>query len=218
MLYELLPFGRVVPEQASRAEDGVAHLLTVEVRERETVAFAGELVVRGYGVAQATRFANDRQGAIAHGDHLGETARLKEGGHEEHVGAGIHALRERRVKLDASGHLAGVDRLVPAQGVFVVGVARAQDCHLDASFKDALKAVHDQIHAFLPGETRDHNHKGTVVAYFEPQLFLNGLLAERLARHVVDRIRCGNALVMCRVVACYVDAVDDAVQNILTAA
>ena len=69
----------------------------------------------------------------------------------------------------------------------------------------------------MPGEARNHNHEGTVVSYLKPQLFLNGLLAKRLARHVFYRVGCCDALVVCRIVAHHVDAVDDAVQDILTA-
>ena len=218
MLYELLPLTGFIPEQTRRAEDGVAHLFTVEVRKREAIAFAGELVVRGYRVAQAARFANDGQGSVAHGDHLGEAARLEERRHEEHVRACVHALRKRGVEFDTRCHLAGIDRLVPAQRVLVVCVASAEDSHLDPTFEDALKAVHDQIHALLPGQTRDHDHKGTVVAHFEAQLLLDSPLADRFARHIVDRVGRGDALVVCRVVARNVDAVDDAVQDVLAAA
>ena len=57
--------------------------------------------------------------------------------------------------------------MIPAQGIFVVGIARAQNCHLNTTVEDTLKAVHDQIHTLLPGEARNHNQEGTVVSYFE---------------------------------------------------
>ena len=46
---------------------------------------------------------------------------------------------------------------------------------------------------------------------------MNGLLAKRLARHVFYRVGCSDALVVYRIIARHVDAVDDAVQDILTA-
>ena len=69
--YKLLPFAGLVPEQTRRAEDRIAHFLTIEVRERKTGTFSRVLVVRGYGVAQTAGLADDGQGAIAHGNHLG---------------------------------------------------------------------------------------------------------------------------------------------------
>ena len=69
--YKFLPYAGLVPEQTCRAEDRIAHFLTVEMCERKTGAFPRVLVVWGHGVTQAPGLANDGQGAIAHGNHLG---------------------------------------------------------------------------------------------------------------------------------------------------
>ena len=90
--YQLVPGIAIVPEQAGGTEDGVAHLLAVEVRKGEARSLAGVLVVRTHGIAQAARLSNHGQRAVAHGNHLGEAARLEKRGHEEQIRAGVHAL------------------------------------------------------------------------------------------------------------------------------
>ena len=124
------------------------------------------------GVLEATGFAHDGQGAVAHGDHLGQAARLEKRWHEEHVGARVHALRERRIELDAGCHGAGVFPLEVAQGVLVVGVAGAQNGHLNTTGQNAVECIRDQIEALLAGQARDHNHERAVVADLKAKLLL----------------------------------------------
>ena len=71
---EFVPFIAVVPEQACRAEDGVAHLVSVEVGEGEARALAGELVVGDHRVLEAAGLADHRERAVAHGDDLRQAA------------------------------------------------------------------------------------------------------------------------------------------------
>ena len=165
---QLIPRLAVIPEQARRAEDRVAHLVAVKVGKREARALTSELVVRNNGVLQATGLAHDGQGAVAHGDNLRQAAGLKLRRHQEHVGGGVHALRQRRVKLDARGHGAGVLVLEVAQAVLVVAVASTQNGHLHTAGQDAVERVHDQVHTLLARQTRDHHHKRAVVANLEP--------------------------------------------------
>ena len=191
----MVPGVTVVPEQACRAEHGVAHLVAVKVGKREARTLAGKLVVRLHGVLQATGLAHDGQGAVAHGDDLRQAAGLKLRRHQEHVGGGIHALRQCRIELDACGHGAGVLVLEVAQAVLVVAVAGTQHGHLHAAGQDAVERVHDQVHAFLARQARDHHHERAVVANLEPQLLLQLGLAHGLAGTVVNRVVGGNALV-----------------------
>ena len=146
---QLVPSIAVVPEQACRAEHGVAHLVAVKVTKREARALAGKLVIRDHRVLQATGLANNRQGTVAHGDDLRQAAGLKLRRHQEHIGSGIHTLRQRRIELDACGHGAGVLVLEVTQAVLVVAVAGAQHRHLHAAGQDAVERVHDQVHALL---------------------------------------------------------------------
>ena len=215
---QLVPCLAVIPEQACRAEHGVAHLVAVKVAKREARALAGKLVVRLHGVLQAAGLAHDGQRAVAHGDDLGQAAGLKLRRHQEHIGGGIHALRQRRIELDARGHGAGVLVLDIAQAVLVVAVAGAQHRHLHAAGQDAVERVHDQIQALLARQARDHHHKRAVVANLEAQLFLQFGLAHGLAGTVLHGVVSGNALVGRRVKARDVDAIQNALQRVGTLA
>ena len=208
--YQLVPGIAVVPEQACRAEHGVAHLVAVKVAKREARALAGKLVIRNHSVLQTTGLAHDGQGTVAHGDDLRQAAGLKLRRHQEHVGCGIHTLRQRRIELDACGHGAGVLVLEVSQSVLVVAVASAKHRHLHAAGQNAVERVHDQVHALLARQARDHHHKRTVVANLEPQLFLQLRLAHGLAGTALNRVVGGNALVGRRVKACHVNAVQNA--------
>ena len=57
-----------------------------------------------HSVRQATRFTHHRDRAIAHANHLCQTARLKHGRHKDHVAAGIDEVAEGLVerKIEAS--------------------------------------------------------------------------------------------------------------------
>ena len=200
------------------AEDGVGHLVAVEVCERESSARACELVVRRDGVLQAAGFAHDGQGAVAHGDHLRQAAGLEQGRHEEQIGARVHALGQRGVELDARGHGSGVLALEVAQRVLIVGIAGAEHGHLDTAGKDPVERVRDQVHALLAGESRDHDHEGAVIADLQTEFLLQTGLANGLAGTVAGGELRGDALVGGGVEAHGIDAVDDALQNRCAAA
>ena len=171
-----------------------------------------------HGVLQATGLAHNGQGAVAHGDNLRQATGLKLRGHQEHIGGGVHALRKRRVKLDTRRHGAGVFVLEVAQAVLVVAVAGTQHGHLNATGQDAVERVHDQVHALLSRQARDHHHKRAVVANLEPQLLLQLCLAYGLPRAVINRVVGGNALVGRRIKTHNVNAVEDTLQSVRTLA
>ena len=171
-----------------------------------------------HGVLQATGLAHNGQGAVAHGDDLRQATGLKLRGHQEHIGGGVHALRKRRVKLDTRRHGAGVFALEVAQAVLVVAVAGTQHGHLNATGQDAVERVHDQVHALLSRQARDHHHKRAVVANLEPQLLLQFGLTYGLPRAVINRVVGGNALVGRRIKTHNVNAVEDTLQSVRTLA
>ena len=171
-----------------------------------------------HGVLQATGLAHNGQGAVAHGDDLRQATGLKLRGHQEHIGGGVHALRKCRVKLDTRRHGAGVFALEVAQAVLVVAVAGTQHGHLNATGQDAVERVHDQVHALLSRQARDHHHKRAVVANLEPQLLLQLGLAYGLPRAVINRVVGGNALVGRRIKTHNVNAVEDTLQSVRTLA
>ena len=171
-----------------------------------------------HGVLQATGLAHNGQGAVAHGDDLRQATGLKLRRHQEHIGGGVHALRKRRVKLDTRRHGAGVFALEVAQSVLVVAVAGTQHGHLNATGQDAVERVHDQVHALLSRQARDHHHKRAVVANLEPQLLLQLGLAYGLPSTVINRVVGGNALVGRRIKTHNVNAVEDTLQSVRTLA
>ena len=171
-----------------------------------------------HGVLQATGLAHNGQGAVAHGDDLRQATGLKLRRHQEHIGGGVHALRKRRVKLDTRRHGAGVFALEVAQAVLVVAVAGTQHGHLNATGQDAVERVHDQVHALLSRQARDHHHKRAVVANLEPQLLLQFGLAYSLPCTVINRVVGGNALVGRRIKTHNVNAVEDTLQSVGTLA
>ncbi len=61
---------------------------------------AGALI---HGIRQAAGGAHDGHGAIAQAVHLVEPARLVTAGHQEHIGAGFDAVRQRIVVTDVHG-------------------------------------------------------------------------------------------------------------------
>ena len=212
VLHQLIPCCVVVPVQACPAEHRVAHLVAVEVREREARALAGELVVGGHGVAETARLAYHGQGAVAHGDHLREAARLEERRHEEHVGAGIHAMREGVVECDARS--AGARILIGEVAHRLLVIAGAEHGHLHAAGKDAVERVRDEVHALLAGEARDHDHERPVVAHLEAELFLESGLAGLLARHICRGVVGMNHRVGRRVPGVGIDAVQNAGKHV----
>ena len=208
----------IIPEQARAAEHGVAHLVAVEVGEREACALARHVVVGRHGVPEAARLANHGQGSVAHGDHLGEATGLKEARHEEQVRAGVHALGERGVELDARAHLTRVLALEVAQRILVLVVSRAEHRHLHAAGEDAVERVGHEVHALLAREARDHRHERAVIADLEPQFLLQCSLARGLTGEVLGRVRGCDRLVGGWVPGVHVDAVHDALQGLATAA
>ena len=73
-LYHRLPSIRFVIEYLFRIENGIEHLIRIVVCKREAGALAGKLVVRLYGVLESAGLAHERQGTIAHRNHLCQTA------------------------------------------------------------------------------------------------------------------------------------------------
>ena len=119
--------------------------------------------------------------------------------------------------MDVCRHLAGVHAFEPAQRILVVAVAGTEHGHLDAACQDTLERVGDEVHSFLPGQARNHDHQRAVIADLEPQLFLNRRLAGSLAAHILGGERRGDARIACGVVLLDVDAVHDAREHVLAA-
>ena len=200
------------------AADGVQHVVCVVVEEGEAVAVIRELVVGEHGVAQAAGLAHDRYGAVAHGDHLGEAAGLELAGHEEHVRAGVDAVRQLVIHRKARGDAARILALRPGEEVRVLGLAHAQHDELDAGGHEFADDALDEVEALLVGQAGDDAHDGDQGIHGEAQLLLEFLLAVLLAAEVVGIVLRVDHRVLLRRVLVDVDAVEDAGQLVAAGA
>ena len=66
--------------------------------EGEAVGGSGRPGLVDHGVGQAAGGADDGDGAVAHGDELGEPAGLVKAGDQQHVGRGVDAVGELESK------------------------------------------------------------------------------------------------------------------------
>ena len=214
----VVPCVVVIPEKTCAAEDGIAHLIAVEVGEGESGALTSLIVVRDDGILQTAGLANDGKGAVTHGDHLGQTTWLEERRHQEHIRAGVHALGQGGIELDASRHLAGVFGSEVAKRVLVLVITGSENGDLNAVRQDAVERIGDKVHALLAGEARDHGHKRLVVANRKAQLLLKLRLADGLAGAIGNAEVLGDRGVGLGVEVVGVDTVDDALKGLAAAA
>ena len=200
------------------AAHGVQHVMRVVIEEGEAVALVGELVVGEHGVAQAARFARDRHGTVAHGDHLGKAARLELAGHEEHVAARVDAVRQLVVHRKARRQPPRILALRPGEQVGVFRFAHAEHDELNARRHQLADDALDEVEALLIGQAgNDANQRNGRIdgqAEFLLQLRLTGFLAAEVIRIVV-RV---NLRIFRRIVIVHVDAVENAHQLILARA
>ena len=194
------------------AADDVEHIVGVIVEEAEAVARAVGFVVGQHGVPQAAGFPNDGQGAIAQGNHLAQAAGLKLRGHEEHVRAGVNAVGQRAVHLEAGGYPAGVLLLGPAEQVHILGIAHAQHHQLHVFIHDFADDPVHQVQALLIAQAADDGDDGRFRLHIQAQFHLQGALAFGLAAQIVHRVTGGNEGIVFGVVLHHVDAVEHAGQ------
>ena len=186
------------------------HVVRVVVEEGEAVALVGELVVGEHGVAQAAGLADDRHGAVAQGDHLGQAARLELAGHEEHVRAGVDAVCQLVVHRKARRQTARVLALRPGEQVGVLRFAHAQHDQLDAGVHQLADDALDQVKALLIGQAGDDAHDRRIRVDVQAQLLLQLLLAVLLAAQVIRIVVRVDHRILRRIVIVHVDAVEDA--------
>ena len=192
------------------AADGVQHVVRVIVEEREAVALVGELVVGEHGVAQAAGLARDRHRAIAHGDHLGEAARLELAGHEEHVAARVDAVRQLVVHREARRQPTRILALRPREQVGVFRLAHAEHDELNTGRHQLADDALDQVKALLVGKAGDDAHQRHGRVNRQAELLLQLRLAGLLAAEVIRIVVRVNLRVLRRIVIVHVDAVEDA--------
>ena len=95
--------------------------------ELEAGAFAGADIVGFDGVVEAAGGADDGDGAVLERVDLVEAAGFVARGHEEHVGAGLDAVRHLIVVSDLDGEAAGILADETAEEILVILVSGAED-------------------------------------------------------------------------------------------
>ena len=195
------------------AAAGIVQLVGAVAREGEAVALAEGAVVDG--VAQTAGLADDGRRAVTAGDHLGQTAGLTLGRHDEGVCAGIDLLRQGRLEADVGAYAARVTAAQVGEEVLVLALAAAQDDQLDAAVHEAVGHALHEIEALHADHAADHCKDGAAVLV-EAELILQSLLALCLALfEVVDIVVEGDVGVGGRVVGLHVDTVQDAAELVL---
>ena len=185
VVHKHIPAASVKPEEVDCVLNGEQHLVSVVVSEREAIALAGVLVIGPYAVPEAAGLADDGQGPVTHGDHLGKSAGLEQAGHKQHIGAGVHTVAQSLVEGDAGAHTAGILPGVVAEHILVLSVARAENCELDWLIQHLLDNAVYEVHTLLLGQAADHNNEGQSVVYLKAELALKIALALELAGHIL---------------------------------
>ena len=212
MVHEVVPVGLVVIGVLCVAA-GLIQLVGAVAREGEAVALAHGGVVDG--VPQAAGLADDGRRAVAAGHHLGQTAGLALGRHDEGVGARIDLLREGGLEADVSAYAARMTGAQVGEEALVLVLAAAEDDQLDAAVHQTVGDTLHEVEALHAHHAADHGKDGAAVL-IEAELLLQGLLAGRLALFkVVDAVVEGDAGIGGGVVGVHIDAVEDAAQLIL---
>ncbi len=178
--------------------------------EAEAVAFAGILVVGTDGVAQAAGFADERQGAVAHGGELGEAAGFEEGGHEEEVGGGEDAAVGGVVEGEAGGPAGVAEGEVAEEGAVPV-FAVPHDDELQVGGEHFVGDADEEVEPLLAHEAGDDGDERRFAPDGEAEAFLEAEFVFPFAVEAVGgAVPAEEAAIGGRVVGARVDAVEDA--------
>ena len=186
------------------------HVMCVIGGERESVALAGELVVRMNGVLQTAGLADEREGAVPHRDHLRQSARLKQRRHEQQVAACIDLVCQIAVEHDIRRDLVRRPSLCAQEHLLVSVVAGAEYDQTDVQTEDIAQNTLNQIQTLLADQTSDHADDQRVVvcletAHLEQTVAVLFLVLERFDRVILEEVRVG-----LRIKLLDVQTVDDA--------
>ena len=163
------------------------------------------------GVVQAARLTHHGDSTVAAGDHLGETAGLGLGGHEEDIGGGVDLLGQGAVVGDEGADSLGEVLLQLAEVALILPLARTQhhELCLGVDLQHVTEHTRDDVHALMGGEAGDNRHDGGVLVLGEAVLLLEGQLILDLTRHVLGGEGEGDLGVGGGVVVDLIDAVED---------
>ncbi|CCC96390.1 protein of unknown function [Azospirillum baldaniorum] len=166
------------------------------------------------GVGEASGAADQRQGAVLQGVHLGQAAGLRPRGDQEQVGAGLDAVGQRLVVADAHA-----DRLrVPGGEVAEAGLQRrfaaAENGELAAPGDPLRRRLQNQIQPLVTGQAADHRGQRGVRPAVQAEGRLEVGLAQVLAAEVRSAVAGGDVRVDGGVPDVIVHTVEDAGQRL----
>ena len=128
--------------------------------ELEAGAFAGADIVGLDGVVESADGADDGNGAVLERVDLVEAAGFVARGHEEHVGAGLDAVRHVIVVSDLDGEAARILADETAEEILVILVSGAENDDGNILVRQAVGGEGDEIEALLGGKARDDADDG----------------------------------------------------------
>ena len=195
--------------------NGQIQILRLIIRKREAVADAVKILIGAHGVLEAARLVDDRHGAVAHGHHLRQAARLKPRGHQVHIRAREHGAGRRLVVIAGETELPRPLRLRPVEILNVLRVALAEHDELNAHIHQLRQNLADQLDALLLNQPRDAGQQRPLALLIQPEQALDLALAARLAGSILDGEVIRHERVALRVVMRHVDAVEDAVELVI---
>ena len=157
----------VVIDTGERALDRVAHIGDIIVAEGEAVAVVVSAVE--YAVLQAADLADDRDGTVAQGDHLRQTAGLLLTGHQEDIRAGVDLARQFGNKSVAGDDSAGIEPLHIAEEVLVLFITGAEDDKLHVIVVQQIgQTAADEVETLVGDHTGDHGDDRDRPVLLEP--------------------------------------------------
>ena len=196
-----------------RIHDHQVQRLGRVIHEGKTCAQAVKFLIGAHRVAQAAGRVNDRNGAVAHGHHLGKTAGLEAGRHQIHICAGENCAGRLFIIVAGEADHARPFGFGPVEVIHVLLIALSEYDQLDAQIHQTRENLLHQLDALLLIQAGDKAEQRPLRGLNQAELFLNFPLALRLAGHIVrcevgrdHRIRRG-------VVVFLVNTIQDAVKS-----
>ena len=200
----------VVVVEVDGLADNPHHIMCVDVGEGES---GGVVHAAGAdGVAETAGLTDHGQGAVPHGDDLGQAAGLGDAGHEEEISAAVDSGGQGAGVHDVGGEAAGILGLSLTEGLLKVPVAGAHDHHLRVGGHDVMDGGGHQLEALVLDQTGDAGDDGHVGIFPQAHGALQGGLTGGLAGQVVDGEVLSQTLIVGGIIETGVDAVEDTAQ------
>lgn len=185
------------------------------VGQRREVFIEREPGVMIDGISQATNGLNDRQGAVAFGVELRQTAGFVARGHQQRITTGHRQVCERFGIADVDTDLPREAMLQLPELPLEVAITAADHHELGACCDQRLGRVDDHIEALLPIQSTDNDEDGSRGVIRQRKMLTKSRLADELARQVVLIIRGGQMRIVARIPCSIINPVENADQTVI---